>query len=531
MASTSSRLTLRKSASELAYSSQSMELNDRLATSRKHRTLLNRSTTRTSWNCLHYQSVKHFAVYLSFLPEFLVRSDNEALRWWRTTEFAPGDIRSKWKSYLDPFRFEVEHLPGASNTIADAISRAPNTVMSSPTEPHHIRHLMQQQAASQVARADSTRASTSANTEQDCQTATPTPTDQPTCPVANVKASYGRDHALIISVLKRRNHVNEQTIAAGSVELKELFGQRKWLQVHNGLIYRQTGPTKLLYIPKKKRSEILESSHDLAHHSAAKMYAALKQRLWWPSMRSDIELYVATCDKCLRKRTVIKIPHAPLQLFRAASRFELVHLDILGGGSFPVTKAGHHYILVMVDHFTRYCVATPLRNQEAETVAHAFVTDWVWRFGAPMRVHSDQGRNFESTLFADMCQHLQIAKSRTLAYHPQGNGAVERVNRTLISLLRTIVCEKRALGTDTCHKLCLHTILHRTELLEFHRTSSYMVKKLVFLLSSFLAHIQTLLRSLSSPGASSDEWRLRAKLHELPLTAHNAWSRSTTTPT
>jgi transposase InsO family protein len=98
--------------------------------------------------------------------------------------------------------------------------------------------------------------------------------------------------------------------------------------------------------------------------------------------------------------------------------------------------------LVTIDRLTRYCVAAPLRNQKAETVTEAFVLHWVYRNGDPMRMHSGQGSNSESTLPAETRHRLHVAKSHTMAYNPQSNGAVERVNRTLINSLRTLCCDK-----------------------------------------------------------------------------------------
>lgn len=61
------------------------------------------------------------------------------------------------------------------------------------------------------------------------------------------------------------------------------------------------------------------------------------------------------------------------------------------------------------------------------------------RFGVPRSIHSDQGRNFESTLFTELCNLLQMHKMRTTAYMPQSNGMVERFNRTLLSMLSLFV--------------------------------------------------------------------------------------------
>ena len=63
-------------------------------------------------------------------------------------------------------------------------------------------------------------------------------------------------------------------------------------------------------------------------------------------------------------------------------------------------------MLTITDHFSKYVKATPLPNQQAETVADAFVRGWIAVFGAPLMLHTDQGRNFDSAVVAEMCQLL-----------------------------------------------------------------------------------------------------------------------------
>ena len=116
-------------------------------------------------------------------------------------------------------------------------------------------------------------------------------------------------------------------------------------------------------------------------------------------------------------------------------------MDILG--ELPESTSNNKYILVVSDYFTKWVEAYALPDQTAQTVADVLVRDFICRFGAPTYLHSDQGENFESHLLKEVCQLLGIKKTRTTAYHPQCDGQVERFNRTLLQMLKTVGNEEQ----------------------------------------------------------------------------------------
>lgn len=103
-----------------------------------------------------------------------------------------------------------------------------------------------------------------------------------------------------------------------------------------------------------------------------------------------------------------------------------------------LSKGGIENILVITDHFTKLALAIPTRNQTAKTTAEAFFEHFIVHYGIPIRIHSDQGGNFEYSLIKELCELFGIEKSRTTPYHPSGNGISERYNRSLLNMLGTL---------------------------------------------------------------------------------------------
>jgi len=113
-------------------------------------------------------------------------------------------------------------------------------------------------------------------------------------------------------------------------------------------------------------------------------------------------------------------------------------MDILG--PFPSSVSGNKYLLVIIDCFTKWVEAFPFKNARASTIAKVFVNQIVFRHGegGPHKLHTHQGKNFESRLFLELSWMLRIKKTRTTALHPQSDEQVKRQDQTIFNFSKFI---------------------------------------------------------------------------------------------
>ena len=145
-------------------------------------------------------------------------------------------------------------------------------------------------------------------------------------------------------------------------------------------------------------------------------------------MRKDYREWARSCIAC-QKSKVSRHGHSLVHhLALPAARFAHVHIDLVG--PLPISN-GHKYCLTAVDRFTRWPEVVPLPDITAETVAKAFISSWISRFGCPVKITTDRGGQFNSHLFTQLSLITGSQHLKTTSYHPAANGLVERFHRQL----------------------------------------------------------------------------------------------------
>ena len=126
-------------------------------------------------------------------------------------------------------------------------------------------------------------------------------------------------------------------------------------------------------------------------------------------------------------------------------------------GPLVESEKGNSYIMVVRDYFSQWMEAFPIPNLEATTVAEKLVEEIFLRFSVLEQLHFDQGRQFESKLITEICQLLNIHKTRTTPYHLQSDGLVEWFNRTCLTCYQLVPRIIRLIGSSTSVRCVWYT--------------------------------------------------------------------------
>ncbi len=129
-----------------------------------------------------------------------------------------------------------------------------------------------------------------------------------------------------------------------------------------------------------------------------------RAKYYWPTMRLDIEKHIAQCLSCAETKGTTKT--APiLEYPLPAGPFDVVGIDLL---QLPRSVQGYIYVLVCVDHFSRFTVLAPLPNKSAAAVTHAIVSHLVCPYTTPRVLLSENGTEFKNQVLREICSQFHI---------------------------------------------------------------------------------------------------------------------------
>ena len=346
------------------------------------------------------KATEKFHYYL-YGQRFVIRTDHASLKWLFNFRHPEGQI-ARWLQKLQEYNFEIVHRARRSHINADALSRRPCYESAckycSALEDKDNENQTLHERDERIMFENGT--SRGATMEQ----------DEPVSQIwtkEELRTKQLEDpHVKPLIEWNMRGRPEWQEVSCMSPVTKSYWAQWGSIEMVDGILYRcweDAGgrDVKYLYVtPKAIQDNVLRNLHDsptAGHFGVKKTLARVRQRFYWTDVRRSVENWCRKFDKCASHKGYPRQAKSPLKLYNVDSPMERIAIDVLG--PLPKTDLGNQYILVAQDYFTKWPGAFALPDQQAVTVAEVLVNQFFTRFGIPMEMHSDPGRNFESETF------------------------------------------------------------------------------------------------------------------------------------
>lgn len=442
---------------------------------------INYSTTELECLAIVY-GVKQFRPYL-YGRKFVILTDHRPLSWLFNLK-DPLSKLARWRIQLEEYDYEIKYKPGVQNSNVDALSRM-----------YSIREIKDESYTSFLEKSETTII-TNSNVKEVNGELLESPAEYHIVSEIEkyynfksginyeLKRKFGTDKILesnkqigdvvyfnyeeryiifLITKSKEKQLATSENMHFALLNLKHFciknslnklvmnqLGKKDgldWTKTRSMIryIFRNTDIeiiicTKLEYTDEEKLI-IFKQFHDSllgGHAGLNRTVKKIKRQFNWPGLKQEVKDYIKNCPSCQTNKTTNRHHRSPMIITTTSSKpFEKIFMDIVG----PLipTAIGNTYILTMQDDLTKYSLGVPLPDHTANTIAQAFVVNFVCVHGIPETILTDQGTDFLSKIFAEVCKLLKINKINTSPYHPQTNGSLERSHRTLAEYLRHYV--------------------------------------------------------------------------------------------
>ena len=337
---------------------------------------------------------------------FKIVSDCQALVYLSTNKTKYPQI-VRWNALLSEFNCEIEHRPGQKMAHVDALSRAPVDDANEECDLNEIASMY-----------------SIVNEDEEVKLY------QYSDPQLEAKCAI-------------LNKAESERSAYDKSEVRDY-------ERENGVLYKR-GNGKLLYvIPRAMRKALVVRFHDFRSHTGVdRTLHKLREHYYFPGMRTYVKRHVRACLHCMLTKTATGKPAGLLHPIIPGKRpFSTINID--HEGPFVTSGRKNKYILALIDNLTKYVVLRAVRDTSVRHVIRV-MDEFVLSFGAPDRIISDRGTCFTSRKFADFCTSHGIELVLNSPRHPQANGQIDRLNRTLLPAVQ--VCLGHPEGKDSDARL------------------------------------------------------------------------------
>lgn len=390
------------------------------------------------------EAIKTFKAYLTG-SKFTVYTDNITVRWLENNRDAQGRL-GRWALFLQQYKYDIMHRPGRQNQVADGLSRREYPV-DEPQQndddlpvigflqpegqrlEYNFEYAFERKipeiVAIEVNKDDYTDDVTLPNRERLWKL-------QSECEDYKDMIKYKKNGTLP----EDTDHARKITIEGQQYEIDNDILIYLYHNRNRGLPPGQR-LVKQLCIPRKFRRDILYAYHDCiaggGHQGTERTVEALRTKYFWPNMWTDVHNYIKTCETCQQSKDSKHQKPVPLHPLPIEDVFARWHMDFL---ELPATPDKYRYVLLMVDSYSKWCEAFPLKTMEATEVARILVNEIFSRYGACRTLVSDRAQNFMSKLVEAVSALFDVSRHYTSSYHAETNATCERFNSVIAQMLR-----------------------------------------------------------------------------------------------
>ena len=412
---------------------------------------------------------EYLSPYRKNRNEFVVCTDNNLL----TYIFSSANLDAagqRWVAHLASYNFSLEYQKGKDNMVADFLSQ-----MNERLPEEEVQEYLNQILYPGVkAVLDNTITPIEEHAEQgvqlipDCQeeAVEARPARLATTNVTDWKQEQKEDPVLYQVAKHLRvpretfkaalHRVLDKKATAAYVKAKEQ------LLIKNGLLYWKTWQGQAdeivfqFVVPQRHRGTTLECCHQEAAHQGHRRSTTLMQEcFWWPGTTRDLRYHIKKCGHCRKYEAAP--PVVPMKPLACSGPGELLYVDFTSIEETVPLKEDPVIcnVLVLQDHFSKYVVAYMVKDQTARTAAETLRNGYFGLFGTPAYLVSDQGKAFTGHVITHLCELYGVQKLRTLPYHAQTNGQVERMNQTTIRMIGKLEEDRKACWSEHLPELLL----------------------------------------------------------------------------
>ena len=378
------------------------------------------------WGLTHFEEI-----ILGY--EVIIHTDHNPITTTLDPTFKdPHGRKARWILTLNKFNAKLKHIKGTENTPPDALSRSPLTD-TSPTKLEDPANTDAFPPSFAHAKA----------TQKTCEVAT----CLPLLPTIGPKTTAINDSELRNDLEKDPIYGPILSAIRNSTTMPKAQGvPTKDLIEKDGLLYRVSKPKRIrnrktvkhttLVLPESYINNVLVNAHEgTGHFGFYKTLVLVRSKYFFPKLLQRVRDHVNSCKTCHESKGSKPKPATCGSYPTAKWPWQRVAADVL---SLPQSQSGAKYLLVFIDEFSRFTEIVQIPDKSARTVARSFFETIICRHGCPSIFITDNDPAMAGEVIQQLCKNFNISKPNILPFRPQANGGVERVNKTIISVVRTL---------------------------------------------------------------------------------------------